>query len=80
MRKIIFPWKPCGLILTTVKERTPNITNIVNEYMDFTFDPVRFPPSEMLQFVDTLHANNQHYIPITDPGIAISPGISILDD
>lgn len=42
--------------------------------MDFTFDPVRFPPSEMKQFVDTLHSNNQHYIPITDPGIAISPG------
>ena len=38
------------------------------DYMDayriFTTDPVHFPQTEFKQFVDTLHQNQQHYIPI----------------
>ena len=33
--------------------------------MDFTFDPVRFPPAQMAAWVDSMHANNQHYVLIT---------------
>ncbi len=39
--------------------------------MDFTFDPVRFPPAEMKQFVDSLHQNYQHYVLITGEKILI---------
>jgi alpha-glucosidase (family GH31 glycosyl hydrolase) len=37
----------------------------VDAYEDFTFDPVRFPPAEMAQWVDSLHQNNQYYVLIT---------------
>jgi alpha-glucosidase (family GH31 glycosyl hydrolase) len=40
----------------------------MNSYMDFTFDPVRFPSSEVQAFIQKLHANGQHYVVITDPG------------
>ena len=42
----------------------------MNNYLDFTFDPVNYPPSQMNDFVNQLHANHQHYIIITDPGIS----------
>jgi alpha-glucosidase len=42
----------------------------VDAYKDFTFDPVRFPPAQVTQFVQQLHNNHQHYVIITDPGIA----------
>jgi alpha-glucosidase (family GH31 glycosyl hydrolase) len=42
----------------------------MDKFLDFTLDPVKYPPSEMKKFVDELHANGQHYIPITDPGIS----------
>ncbi len=38
-------------------------------YEDFTFDPVNFPLTGMQQFAATLHANNQHFVVIVDPGI-----------
>jgi alpha-glucosidase len=37
---------------------------------DFTTDPSRFPMARMRALVDSLHANNQHYIQILDPGIS----------
>lgn len=42
----------------------------MNNYLDFTYDPNRFPPDQMKTFVNNLHANHQHYIVITDPGIS----------
>ncbi|KHN93800.1 alpha-glucosidase [Metarhizium album ARSEF 1941] len=44
------------------------------DYMDgrtvFTVDPQRFPLSKMRQLVDHLHANNQKFVLMIDPGIA----------
>ncbi|KAF7304057.1 Glycoside hydrolase family 31 protein [Mycena indigotica] len=37
---------------------------------DFTSDPVSFPGEGMRQFIRSLKANNQHYIPIVDAAIA----------
>eukprot|EP01114_Cavostelium_apophysatum_P008877 TRINITY_DN2179_c0_g1_i4.p2 TRINITY_DN2179_c0_g1~~TRINITY_DN2179_c0_g1_i4.p2 ORF type:complete len:897 (-),score=121.06 TRINITY_DN2179_c0_g1_i4:67-2757(-) len=52
----------------------------MNKYMDFTFDPVRFPPAEMKQFTDQLHSNGQHYVVIIDPGISTTPGYFAFDN
>jgi len=46
----------------------------MNEYRDFTTDPVKFPTSEMKSFVDYLHSKNQQMVPIIDPGIMIKSG------
>ncbi|MCJ1474014.1 hypothetical protein MMC13_002672 [Lambiella insularis] len=43
----------------------------MKEYRDFDNDPIRFNYSEGQQFLSTLHANNQHYIPIVDSAIYV---------
>lgn len=42
----------------------------MDNYLDFTFDPVNYPAAQMSSWVDQLHSNHQHYIPIVDPGIS----------
>lgn len=46
----------------------------MNEYRDWTFDPVNYPQAEVKAFIEGLHANNQHQILITDPGIKYESG------
>lgn len=41
----------------------------MDEYKDFTFDPVNFPLSEMQALVSSLHNNDQYFVPIVDPAI-----------
>jgi len=41
----------------------------MDSYRDFTVDPINF--KGLADFVDDLHANNQHYIPIINAGIAV---------
>ncbi|CAI6267938.1 unnamed protein product [Periconia digitata] len=43
----------------------------MNQYRDFSLDPVSFSPSESKEFFDFLHGNNQHFIPIVDAAIYI---------
>lgn len=43
----------------------------MDQYRDFTLDPVSFPPSEAPDFFNWLHGNNQHYVPIVDAAIYI---------
>ncbi len=47
----------------------------MDHYLDFSFDPLRFPVAAMQSFVDKLHANGQHYVVIVDPGIHNATGI-----
>ncbi|KAL4243910.1 glycosyl hydrolase 31 family protein [Abortiporus biennis] len=47
-----------------------NDIDLYHAVRDFTTDPVSFPASEMKAFIDELHANNQHYIPIVDAAVA----------
>jgi len=43
-------------------------------YRDFTFDSVNFPLNEVVSFVEGLHKNGQHFVPIIDPGIMVYAG------
>ncbi|KAI0791893.1 glycosyl hydrolases family 31-domain-containing protein [Abortiporus biennis] len=47
-----------------------NDIDLYHAFRDFTADPTSFPPSEVKAFIDELHANNQHYIPIVDAAVA----------
>ena len=43
----------------------------MDKYLDFTLDPVNFAEADMTSFVDSLHANDQRFVPIIDPGIYV---------
>jgi alpha-glucosidase len=43
----------------------------MDQYRDFTLDPVTFPPSGVADFFGWLHGNNQHFVPIVDGAIYI---------
>ncbi|KAG2110217.1 glycosyl hydrolases family 31-domain-containing protein [Suillus discolor] len=49
-----------------------NDIDLYHTYRDFTTDPVSFSGDELRAFIRELAANNQHYIPIVDVGIAIT--------
>jgi alpha-glucosidase (family GH31 glycosyl hydrolase) len=48
----------------------------MDRYLDFTLDPVNFPQTEMDAFINTLHSNQQYFVPIIDPAISMreTPG------
>jgi alpha-glucosidase (family GH31 glycosyl hydrolase) len=48
----------------------------MDHYKDFTLDPVNYPVEKLRPFVDNLHANNQKFIMILDPGIKIDKNYS----
>ena len=41
----------------------------MDEYKDFTWDPVNYPVSQIQSFTEELHQNHQQYVVIVDPGI-----------
>jgi alpha-glucosidase len=43
----------------------------MDQYRDFTLDPVTFSPSDAKDFFDWLHGNDQHFVPIIDSAIYI---------
>eukprot|EP01117_Protostelium_nocturnum_P008400 TRINITY_DN29_c2_g1_i2.p1 TRINITY_DN29_c2_g1~~TRINITY_DN29_c2_g1_i2.p1 ORF type:complete len:707 (+),score=283.88 TRINITY_DN29_c2_g1_i2:811-2931(+) len=52
----------------------------MQNYKDFTVDPVHFPQPEMRKFIDNLHKNGQQYTLIVDPGIKIEKGYPAHDE
>ncbi|KND02724.1 uncharacterized protein SPPG_01807 [Spizellomyces punctatus DAOM BR117] len=43
----------------------------MEEFKDFTYDPIRYPAAELQAFIDKLHERNQHAIMIVDPGVKV---------
>lgn len=41
----------------------------MDSYKDFTTDPHRYPENYFRKFLDELHGNHQHYVPIVDAAI-----------
>eukprot|EP01038_Epipyxis_sp_PR26KG_P006616 gene6616-9083_t len=52
----------------------------MQNYKDFTLDSVNFPMDKMDEFVDNLHNNGQHFIPIVDPGIMVTSNYDALEE
>lgn len=52
----------------------------MQNYRDFTTDSEKFPQSEVKSFVDTLHKNGQHFVPIVDPGIMVMSGYDAYEE
>ena len=46
----------------------------MQDYRDFTTSSTNFPVAEVKSFVDKLHAQGQHFVPIVDPGIMVFSG------
>ncbi len=51
----------------------------MQEYRDFTTDAVQFPAADVQAFVQQLHADGQHFVPIIDPGIMVMSGYDAFD-
>ena len=43
----------------------------MDSYKDFTNDPYRYPTEKYREFLDELHNNSQHYVPIFDAAIYV---------
>ena len=44
----------------------------MDAYLDFTLDPTNFQEKDMTALVNSLHANDQYFVPIVDPGIYVA--------
>nr|ALS55547.1 alpha-glucosidase [Phaffia rhodozyma] len=66
-REIVQSMKDANLPLETFW----NDIDWMDTYRNFVPAPNRFEPADYKAFVDELHANNQHYIPIIDAAIGV---------
>lgn len=57
-----------------------NDIDYMDAYKDFTTDPKTFPEASMKTFIDNLHAQNQRYMMIIDPGIKIEQGYQAYEE
>lgn len=48
-----------------------NFPDYMNQYRDFDNDPIRFNYADGKVFLDKLHAEGKHYIPIVDSAIYV---------
>ena len=43
----------------------------MDAYLDFSLDPTNFQEDDMTAFINSLHGNDQYFVPIVDPGIYV---------
>ncbi|KAF2470977.1 uncharacterized protein BDR25DRAFT_286318 [Lindgomyces ingoldianus] len=67
LRQVVDTFKAFDIPLETIWTDI----DYMDQYRDFTVDPVTFPVSEAQAFLEQLHADGQHYIPIVDSAIYI---------
>lgn len=70
-------WKETREVVETLRKFNIPMETIwldidyMDQYRDFTFDPVTFSPADAEEFFSWLHSNNQHFVPIVDAAIYI---------
>lgn len=65
LAEVVDLFKAGGLQLETIWSDI----DYMDSYKDFTTDPHRFPEDDFRDFLDELHDNHQHYVPIVDAAI-----------
>ncbi|GBB95116.1 hypothetical protein RclHR1_02480015 [Rhizophagus clarus] len=76
LKNVVSEFKSNNIPLETIWSDIDYMEN----FKDFTWDPVNFPRHEMKNFVKELHENEQHYVVIIDPGIKIEEGYFPYED
>ncbi|KAF9731133.1 hypothetical protein PMIN06_008583 [Paraphaeosphaeria minitans] len=67
LREIVDTFKAFDIPLETIWTDI----DYMDQYRDFTLDPVSFPPSGVKEFFDYIHSKNQHFVPIVDSAIYV---------
>lgn len=66
LRNVVENFKKANIPLDTIW----NDIDYMENYLDFTTDPVNYPEDQLRGFIEELHANGQQYVLILDPGIS----------
>jgi alpha-glucosidase (family GH31 glycosyl hydrolase) len=67
VKEVVRKYNESGLYLETMWTDIDYMDN----YKDFTFDPIAFPLKEMNDFISELHERGQKYVLIIDPAIKV---------
>ncbi|GME82688.1 unnamed protein product [Ambrosiozyma monospora] len=65
LNEVVHKFKEANIPLETIWSDIDYMEN----HRDFTIDRFRFPEAEFTRFLQTLHYNGHHYIPIVDTGV-----------
>lgn len=73
----------CGSLLPLFVALFPSSSqgdiDYMNQYEDFSWDPVNYPQEQVAAFAQKLHSNDQQYVVIVDPGIHNRTGYTPFD-
>lgn len=73
VEKVVASYQKCEIPLDTIWLDI----DYMNEFENFSLDPVNYPQDHVKKFIENLHKNHQHIIPIVDPGIRIRKDSSV---
>lgn len=76
VEQVVANYSAAGIPLDTIWSDI----DYMDEYEDFTWDPVNYPLNQVQTFIQQLHSNNQQYVVIVDPGIKVQSGYAPYDD
>lgn len=77
MQSVVANYSAAELPLETIWS---DIDYMHNRFRNAEFDPLRYPVNQMSAFVEELHANGQHWVPILDAGVAAAPGYTAFEE
>ncbi|KAH9313137.1 hypothetical protein KI387_028172, partial [Taxus chinensis] len=76
MESVVSGYREKGIPLDTIW----NDIDYMEDFKDFTLDPINYPAAKLRSFLDQLHASGQRYVLIVDPGIKVEKGYDTFDN